>query len=485
MNDSGVNVVTIQDIDYDKLLGPLPTVAHVMDTMVMISLRCSEVRSVVQQLKVAPKKNEIEPIGALSGSRYFHWLFYIQSARNESEQNLEVVTKHGQLYYRTTRDIKEGEELLVWYSKELIDAFQVPDVTEFYDKVERRYICHYCHDTFVYPNPLKVHLMYRCHRRLAEVHGFNKVQLDSINRLQLDLYSATMMHQPVKPTSFTTNNISNNYKLNSAFTFTSLTNNFLDIYRRVTPMAAVAAAAAAAATNLGIEKENSNSVTSQSSLTTTNTTLLPIFQGSDYGLVMNDNSPCLKRSLDHTQPPPGGGSAFKKVNKSNSSNIYQSDPGKQSLYPITSYSRPIAPTESPPAASVASLSSPSTPASCWGGLIVNTSSTQESTPSPTPTSSILNGVTSPYATVSPTPNLNFNTAVNGAEDTAAMLTVSYRNAVYTDSIMTSDLVYHMRSHHKRDPDPMKKKREDKLRCHICNETFRERHHLTRHMTSHN
>ncbi len=50
--------------------------------------------------------------------------------------------------------------------------------------------------------------------------------------------------------------------------------------------------------------------------------------------------------------------------------------------------------------------------------------------------------------------------------------------------MTSDLVYHMRSHHKMHTDPMKKKREDKLKCNICGETFRERHHLTRHMTSH-
>lgn len=52
--------------------------------------------------------------------------------------------------------------------------------------------------------------------------------------------------------------------------------------------------------------------------------------------------------------------------------------------------------------------------------------------------------------------------------------------------MTSDLVYHMRSHHKSSAaaDPVKKKREEKLRCNICGESFRERHHLTRHMTSH-
>ena len=50
--------------------------------------------------------------------------------------------------------------------------------------------------------------------------------------------------------------------------------------------------------------------------------------------------------------------------------------------------------------------------------------------------------------------------------------------------MTSDLVYHMRSHHKREFDPVKRRKDDKLRCEVCGESFRERHHLTRHMTSH-
>lgn len=52
--------------------------------------------------------------------------------------------------------------------------------------------------------------------------------------------------------------------------------------------------------------------------------------------------------------------------------------------------------------------------------------------------------------------------------------------------MTSDLVYHMRSHHKNDMcnDFARRKREEKLKCPVCNESFRERHHLTRHMTAH-
>ncbi|CAH7128223.1 zinc finger protein 488 [Phodopus roborovskii] len=54
--------------------------------------------------------------------------------------------------------------------------------------------------------------------------------------------------------------------------------------------------------------------------------------------------------------------------------------------------------------------------------------------------------------------------------------------------LTADLVLHMRSHHKREhvgPDPhCKKRREEVLTCPICHEYFRERHHLSRHMTSH-
>ncbi|XP_054732481.1 uncharacterized protein LOC129240602 [Anastrepha obliqua] len=65
-----------------------------------------------------------------------------------------------------------------------------------------------------------------------------------------------------------------------------------------------------------------------------------------------------------------------------------------------------------------------------------------------------------------------------AQNVCAKCNISFR--------MTSDLVYHMRSHHKSEVacDPNRRKREEKLRCPVCHETFRERHHLTRHMTAH-
>lgn len=65
-----------------------------------------------------------------------------------------------------------------------------------------------------------------------------------------------------------------------------------------------------------------------------------------------------------------------------------------------------------------------------------------------------------------------------AQNVCAKCNISFR--------MTSDLVYHMRSHHKNESvqDPNRRRREEKLKCPVCSESFRERHHLTRHMTAH-
>lgn len=65
-----------------------------------------------------------------------------------------------------------------------------------------------------------------------------------------------------------------------------------------------------------------------------------------------------------------------------------------------------------------------------------------------------------------------------AQNVCAKCNLSFR--------MTSDLVYHMRSHHKSESagEAARRRREEKLRCPVCDESFRERHHLTRHMTAH-
>ena len=50
--------------------------------------------------------------------RYGNWLRYINCSRTEKEQNLVAFQYHSQIYYRAYKDIKEGDELLVWYGDE-------------------------------------------------------------------------------------------------------------------------------------------------------------------------------------------------------------------------------------------------------------------------------------------------------------------------------------------------------------------------------
>jgi hypothetical protein len=92
----------------------------------------------------------------------------------------------------------------------------------------------------------------------------------------------------------------------------------------------------------------------------------------------------------------------------------------------------------------------------------------------------------PYVYRSPNPMVDrmLNTPTRSAISASLGVAQNWCAKCNATFRMTSDLVYHMRSHHKREFDPAKKKREDKLQCEVCGESFRERHHLTRHMTSH-
>lgn len=57
------------------------------------------------------------------------WLRLVQAARNGEEQNTEAFLKAGQLYVRTIRDIRQEEELLVWYDQELSHLLGFTDMT--------------------------------------------------------------------------------------------------------------------------------------------------------------------------------------------------------------------------------------------------------------------------------------------------------------------------------------------------------------------
>ena len=44
-------------------------------------------------------------------------MYFIQYARSSDEQNLTAVQYDERLFFKAERDVKEGEELLVWYDE--------------------------------------------------------------------------------------------------------------------------------------------------------------------------------------------------------------------------------------------------------------------------------------------------------------------------------------------------------------------------------
>ena len=55
-----------------------------------------------------------------------NWLRYINCSRCENEQNLVAFQYRGEIYYRTYKEVKPGDELLVWYGDKYAEELGVP-----------------------------------------------------------------------------------------------------------------------------------------------------------------------------------------------------------------------------------------------------------------------------------------------------------------------------------------------------------------------
>ena len=50
---------------------------------------------------------------------YMWWIRFMNFARDEKETNVEIYRENGVFYCQTVKDITKGEELLVWFEKNL------------------------------------------------------------------------------------------------------------------------------------------------------------------------------------------------------------------------------------------------------------------------------------------------------------------------------------------------------------------------------
>ncbi|CAH3041123.1 unnamed protein product [Porites lobata] len=67
-----------------------------------------------------------------------NWMGFVNCARNEQEQNLDVFQYGGNIYYRAVKDIPPDQELLVWYGGTYVQFLGIPGIAPVNDFVRRK-----------------------------------------------------------------------------------------------------------------------------------------------------------------------------------------------------------------------------------------------------------------------------------------------------------------------------------------------------------
>ncbi|KAG8183299.1 hypothetical protein JTE90_025999 [Oedothorax gibbosus] len=510
--ESYISVVTEETLSQGTLLGPLPLTSGSPDSLAVLTWRC------VDKLTTSSQVIKVNPKDQLNRPKPPSWLSHILPARRPEEQTLEIVVKGGQLYFRSVRDVEEGEELRAWFGQDLADLLKLPVIPPNVVEGEKRFECMLCKEQFENPFPVVAHLMYRCRRKeqgfsnLANpfkkkvggrVKNFNIATLTDMNEkgecprsptTSVDIHPTKLLEDisVKRKKKQDQEDISVQKRLRSSSPDNS--NESIDV-----------------SSSPPRKQQNGTAFKMASSPDT------PTYQASLYSRVdlnhSDTNTSSAFKKVDKSSPPfhPSislfaGGVDPREILFQTGSNTFSNFP-----YPMTTTSPSYPPMSqslglpSPMDGHMTSAFAPSSKISassdqqmkmaeeykmlrkdmgCFQqemvGALMSPPINGARMPSMAPYHKPMEAFGGSAKTM-PAPLLPFLPPSLAALSFPSQNWCAKCNASFR---MTSDLVYHMRSHHKRETDPQKLKREEKLRCHICNETFRERHHLTRHMTSH-
>ena len=67
-----------------------------------------------------------------------NWMCFVNCARNEQEQNLEIFQYGNSIYYRAIKDIPPEQELLVWYGPSYVQFLGIPGIPPITERPRRR-----------------------------------------------------------------------------------------------------------------------------------------------------------------------------------------------------------------------------------------------------------------------------------------------------------------------------------------------------------
>ncbi|KAI3363168.1 hypothetical protein L3Q82_011816, partial [Scortum barcoo] len=475
---------------YGGRLGRISNSSPRSEKSIVTGVRCTCCTDILLHVR------RVDPEAMRNSALVLSWLRLVQAARNGEEQNTEAFLKAGQLYVRTTRDIGQEEELLVWYDQELSHLLGFTDMTR---GPSEEFSCGRCNQAFKNEYPFLAHCRFLCSQVKGdtwgrEVYEQKHVEIKRQHRvtdfhnIARDLeqkksgcgedaeispkrrkYEDTLYPKGRKTVLLEKTNISNDDNI------TQLSKSYDQ----------VAGGASSSAGKLKSDKIKPDHLDCKSDLREAK------------GTFTHDREADARSGAGESSGvrTGGGSSAFSLVLSTRQGEQKSAfcKPSKR-----TSPIDPQAHLSSAPTAPSSRLEemtdafAPRTAVVGYNNLMASSilGGDLQAVPSPVALGNAFHyapehwsrsvGVqlqTTSSLTILPPTFTSFGVQV---QNWCAKCNLSFR--------MTSDLVFHMRSHHKKEfaaESQVRRRREEKLTCPICHEYFRERHHLSRHMTSHN
>ncbi|XP_062286933.1 PR domain zinc finger protein 8 [Scomber scombrus] len=488
--DLYTSVVVTRSIPAGTCFGPCVLQHTFYDNIAFIAQKSCDKRAKSYVFRVDPEAMR-------NSALVLSWLRLVQAARNEEEQNTEAFLKAGQLYVRTTRDIRQEEELLVWYDQELSHLLGFTDMIR---ASSEDFKCGKCNQVFNNEYPYLAHCQFLC----------TQVKSDTWSRLYEHKHVEIKRQRRV--TDF--HNIARDLEHKR-----SVSNEYTEIPHKKrkyeeTPYFK-------GRKNVLLEKTNISNDGNITQLTKGHDQTAGDATGSTGKLkadrIKLDQLGCKnyafgevgapKGTFTHdrereTESERGESSVVRSSSRSAFSPVLSNSQSEQK----SAFCKPstrTSPSEPPahlnsattaPSSRIEEMTDafPSRTVMGYNNLLASNilSSDLQTVPSPVTLNSAFHYApehwsrnigaqlqTTSSLTILPPTFTSFGVSV---QNWCAKCNLSFR--------MTSDLVFHMRSHHKKEfaaESQVRRRREEKLTCPICHEYFRERHHLSRHMTSHN
>ncbi|XP_041117860.1 PR domain zinc finger protein 8-like [Polyodon spathula] len=487
------SVHVTQDLPKGVMFGPCVLQNTFYDTVAFIALKCSDKVNKSYVFRVDAEAIQSSP-------KVLSWLRLVQAATNNKEQNVEAFLRSGQLYFRSIRSISKDEELLVWYDEELSHLLGFNDIKG--QTPAEGFRCMICDQPFKNEYPYLAHTRFLCvqgnyflhsgdlqvrkameiKRKKQDITDFHNIARDlEQNKCNRNEDTSNFSGKKRKPDDLES---TKSYKKSVLLEKRNISNRY-DVVPELTA-SVLKLSADKCLFKKGVAEEKQSAFTEVRKVkekTKCEKTHEPVEERDPN---QTGQGHLLTGSVLHSS-----GSAFSFVLPKGAREEQKSTFCKPNIRRVNDSSMHPPHTLNGSTERLGELSDSITRDNIlgYGGplgtklltrdlansqLLQSTRNHSFMCPSERWTRQLQ---TTSSFTLLPSSFTSFGVA---AQNWCAKCNLSFR--------MTSDLVFHMRSYHKKEfaaEAQIKRRREEKLTCPICQEFFRERHHLSRHMTSHN